>query len=280
MQAGFTIYTTRFNYDQGREVSLLSGRNLIPLFEQLGRDSLLNYVSNGYGFTTFMSTLLKRGFSRVGITYGFDISNIQTGNSTSQNYFQYVNFQGLGGPNSLSGIRTSRVVPSYSYNTVNHPITPTAGRSLFISTSFAGSVLGGNVNMMEPTIDAKYFRSGFKRGHVIGAHFLGRFLTGFGGRVAPPFNRFYMGGENDVRGFEIWGISPYAYVPSEANVSVFNNDGTQRVQKVIVDGQEGFAPVTQRIPIYQLISPGGDTQGVANFEYRIPVVGRDPCRIF
>ena len=37
MQAGFTIYTTRFNYDQGREVSLLSGRNLIPLFDQLGQ---------------------------------------------------------------------------------------------------------------------------------------------------------------------------------------------------------------------------------------------------
>ena len=37
MQAGFTIYTTRFNFDQGREVSLLSGRNLMPLFNQLGQ---------------------------------------------------------------------------------------------------------------------------------------------------------------------------------------------------------------------------------------------------
>ena len=27
------------------------------------------------------------------------------------------------------------------------------------------------------------------------------------------------------------------------------------------------------IPIYQLIFPGGDTQMVGNFEYRIPIVG-------
>ena len=113
-----------------------------------------------------------------------------------------------------SGIRTSKVVPSFSYNTVDHPITPSRGKSLFISTTFAGSAMGGNVNMIEPTIDAKYFRCGFLKGHVIGAHVLGRFVSGYGGRSAPPFNRFYMGGEIDVRGFDIWGISPIAYVPS------------------------------------------------------------------
>ena len=36
MQAGFTLYTNRFNYDQAREASILSGSNLIPLFNQLG----------------------------------------------------------------------------------------------------------------------------------------------------------------------------------------------------------------------------------------------------
>ena len=36
IQTGFTIYTTRFNYDQAREASILSGQNLIPLYNQLG----------------------------------------------------------------------------------------------------------------------------------------------------------------------------------------------------------------------------------------------------
>jgi outer membrane protein insertion porin family len=273
MQAGFTIYTNRFNYDQGREVSLLSGRNLIPLYESLGRDNLLNYVSNGYGFTSFLSYPLRRSFARLGLTYGFDTSNISTLTTGAGRYFEYINFQGLSGPNSLSGIRTSRVVPSYNYNTVNHPITPTQGKSLYLSTTFAGSILGGNVNMIEPSLDFKYFRSGFKKGHVIGVHGLGRFVSGYGGRVAPPFNRFFMGGENDVRGFSIWGISPMAYIPSESAVDVLNNDGSARLQKTIVDGQETWVPVQQRVPVYQLIFPGGDTQGVANFEYRIPIVG-------
>ncbi|MBI1896883.1 MAG: outer membrane protein assembly factor BamA [Acidobacteria bacterium] len=273
ISVGFTVYTTRFNFDQGREVSLLSGRNLIPLFETLGTESLLNYVSNGYGFTTYMSTPLRRTFARIGLSYGFDTSNITTLTTASRSYFEFINFQGLGGPNSLSGIRTSKITPSYSYNTVDHPITPTRGKSLFFSSSFAGSFLGGNVNMIEPTIEAKYFKSGFFKNHVIGGRLLGRFISGYSGKVAPPFYRVYMGGENDVRGFDIWGVSPIAFVPSEATVNVLNSDGSARLQKVIIDGAEAFAPVTQRIPIYQLIFPGGDTQVVTNFEYRIPIVG-------
>jgi outer membrane protein insertion porin family len=273
MQAGFTIYTTRFNFDQGREVSLLSGRNLLPLFDQLGRENLLNYVSNGYGFTTFLSYPMKKlSFARLGVSYGYDTSNITTLSTASKTYFEYLNFQE--GPSTLQGIRTSKIVPSFNYNTVDHPITPTRGKSLFLATTFAAGALGGNVNMIEPTIDAKYFRSGFKRGHVIGAHVLGRFVSGFGGRVAPPFNRFFMGGENDIRGFDIWGISPMAYVPSEAAINVVNADGTARVQRFIdANGNEVVSPVTMNIPTYQLIFPGGDTQVVTNFEYRIPIFG-------
>ncbi|MDP2997791.1 MAG: outer membrane protein assembly factor BamA [Bryobacterales bacterium] len=273
IQVGFTVYMQRFNYDQGREVSLLSGRNLIPYYDALGKDNLMNYVSNGHGFTAFANYPLRRSFARLGFSYGWDKSKYTTLSTASKTYFDYINFQGLGGPNALAGITTSRVVPSYTYNTVDHPITPSRGRSLFISTSFAGSILGGNVNMVEPTIDAKWFRAGFKKGHVIGLHGLGRFLTGYSGKLAPPFNRFYMGGEQDVRGFEIWGISPIAYVPSEATVNVRNDDGSARLQKVIVNGAEQFAAVTQKIPIYQLIFPGGDTQMVGNFEYRIPIFG-------
>jgi outer membrane protein insertion porin family len=142
-----------------------------------------------------------------------------------------------------------------------------------VSTSFAGGPLGGNVNLIEPTVSYTHFIPGFKRGHVIGWRMLGRFISGYGGRTAPPFNRVFMGGEQDVRGFEIWGIGPFAYIPSESTVPVLNDDGSARLQKVIVDGAVQELPVTQRLPVYQLVFPGGDTQGIANFEYRIPIVG-------
>ncbi len=274
IQAGFTIFQQRFNYDQAREVSLLSGRNLIPLYQSLGSDNLLNYVSNGGGFNVFLSYQLRRSFWRTGLSYGYNRSNIRTLSTASTNYFQYINFQGLAGPNTLSGIRTSQLVPSLSYNTVDHPITPSRGKSIYLSMTYAGSFLQGNVNMVEPTVDIKYFRRGFFKGHVIGMHGLGRFVTGYSGRVAPPFNRFYMGGENDIRGFDIWGISPIAYIPNRSSVPLLNSDGSARQQRILnADGSQSFVTVTREIPTYQLIFPGGDTQGVGNFEYRIPIVG-------
>ncbi len=273
IQTGFTLYTQRFSYDQGREASILSGQNLIPLFNSLGSSNLLNYVTNGYGGTVFISYPLKRSFARLGLTYGFDISNVRTLTNAASTYFNFVDFQGVGGPNQLSGIRTSKVIPSYTYNSVNHPINPTGGKSLFFSIAFAGSVLGGNVNTLEPTLDAKYFRGGLKKNHVIGMHVLARFLTGYGGKVAPPFSRYYMGGENDIRGFEIWGISPIAFIPTSARVNVLNVDGSQRVQKILVNGALQNVNVTQSIPVYQLTFPGGDTNVITNFEYRIPIFG-------
>ena len=63
-------------------------------------------------------------------------------------------------------------------------------------------------------------------------------------------------------------------VAVEGTVPVLNADGSQRQQKVVdANGVQSFVGVTQTIPVYQLISPGGDTQAVANFEYRIPIVG-------
>jgi outer membrane protein insertion porin family len=274
IQVGFTIFYQRFNYDQGREVSLFSGRNLTQQFDSLGRDNLLNYSSNGYGFTAYASTLLKRSFARVGVTYSYSNSRYQPTTTAARTYFEAVNFQNLDGPNQLAGIRQSSIIPNFSYNTVDHPITPSRGKSIYMSTTFAGSFLGGNTNMIEPTIDVKYFRAGFKKGHVIGMHGLGRFITGYAGKTAPPFNRFYMGGENDIRGFDIWGISPLAYIPSQATIAVLNEDGSARVQRSIgTDGRLFLTNVTQTIPVYQIIYPGGDTQGVGNFEYRIPIFG-------
>jgi outer membrane protein insertion porin family len=271
--AGFTVYTQRFNFDQGREVSLLTGRNLIPLYNALGRDNLLNYVSNGQGFTAYLSSPWRKlsPFARVGLTYSYGTQQIRTASLATRSYFEFSNFQGLDGQNSLTGIKTSAITPSYTVNTIDHPITPTRGRSVFLSTQFA--TVGGNVRLVEPTIDLKYFRPALKKGHVIGMHALGRFVSGYGGRTVPPFSRFYMGGENDVRGFEIWGISPVAYIPTTANIPVLNADGSARQQKVIVDGVETMSLVTTPIPTYQLIFPGGDTQAVGNFEYRIPIAG-------
>src|SRR5262249_10799307 len=133
----------------------------------------------------------------------------------------------------------------------------------------------GNVNTVRPTVDAKYFRpSPFNKKHILAFHAMSSLLTGYGGRVAPPFSRTYIGGGQDVPGVESWGSHPGAYVLTSAtNVPVLNADGTQRTQKVINNGVITQAPATMTIPYYQLVFPGGDLQFVGNFEYRINIVG-------
>ena len=85
------------------------------------------------------------------------------------------------------------------------------------------------MNTIQPVIDGKYFnrRPGI-RAHILAFHLLGSMITGYGGKAIPPFSRTYIGGEQDIRGFQIWGISPIAFIPSEANINVLNNDGSQR----------------------------------------------------
>jgi outer membrane protein insertion porin family len=51
-------------------------------------------------------------------------------------------------------------------------------------------------------------------------------VNGFGGEVAPPTNRIYGGGENDVRGFDIRAASPYTFIPNRVQFNLTNPDGT------------------------------------------------------
>jgi outer membrane protein insertion porin family len=274
IQAGFTVYLQRFDFNQAREASILYGQNLIPLYNSLGSNNLLNYVQNSHGFNVSLSYQLHRSFWRTGITYGYDISNIVTQTQAAGNYFQYINFSGVYGPNALDGIKTSTITPSLSYNTVNHPITPTAGKSIFFSVAGSGSVLGGNVNTIRPTIDIRYFKQApWHKSHILAFHATTNIVSGYGGKSIPPYARTFIGGEQDVRGFEIWGITPLAYIPSSAQVNVYNSDGTTRNQKTVINGVVTSVPVTMTIPTFQLITPGGDWQSVGNFEYRIPIVG-------
>ena len=282
LQLGFTVFTSRFDFNQARQASILAGTNLIPEYEALGASNLLNYVSNSYGFTTFTSYPLKRSFARIGISYGYTIQSITTLTPAANEYFQYLDFERINGPNALDGIRSSTITPSYTYNSVNHPITPTAGTGISLAVSYAGGFVGGNVNQIEPVLDYKHFmKSPLNPRHVIGFHLLGKWLTGYDGKTAPPFNRFFIGGENDIRGFDIFGISPIAYVPTESSIQVLNADGSPREQYGLSStGQRVQVGVTQNIPTYQLVFPGGDTVGVANLEYRIPIFGPVTLAIF
>ena len=65
------------------------------------------------------------------------------------------------------------------------------------------------MNTVRPTLEVKYFHpSPINKKHVLAFRALSWLITGYGGKEVPPFSRSFMGGEQDIRGFEIWGITP------------------------------------------------------------------------
>jgi outer membrane protein insertion porin family len=266
LQFGWSVYHRSYNYNQAALTSQQLGQvlNLPQSYQAL----LQNFTQTSTGFTTSLSYPIKRSFKRVGITYSFDDSSVQTFSAASTDYFESLAFRGISGPNSLEGIKTSKVVPNFSLNKIDNPQRPHQGESLYFGTEFAG--LGGNVKYIKPIGEYKKFIPVNKGRNTLGFRALGSTITGYGGQVAPPFDRFYMGGDTDVRGFDIRAISPVAFFPTIVNVPLQNPDGSNVLLNP-ANPRQGIYTIP--IPVSQIIFPGGDTNLVTNLEYRVPVVG-------
>jgi len=270
LEVGFTVYGRRFQYNQARDASILAFSRDLSEFDTFGGDNLLRYVSHNYGGTAFLQFALRKS-SRIGLTYNYDVTGVRPLTGAAGSYFGELDFENARGANQLSGIRTGRLILSYVHNTVDHPLEPTDG--LRISTSLAVAGVGGDVNTVEPAIDLKWFHPGFSSRHVVGVHLHGSMIAGYGGKAAPPFDRYYMGGEDEVRGFASWTVSPIGYLPAAGTVPVLNADGSQRVFKTFdANGMVVYAPETMMIPVYRPVSIGGDTKAAATAEYRIPLI--------
>ncbi|HEY1731116.1 MAG TPA: outer membrane protein assembly factor BamA [Terriglobales bacterium] len=266
LQFGWTVYHNSYNYNQAALTSQqLNEQVNFPASYQA---YLQNYTQTATGFTTSLSYPIKRSFKRVGITYGWDDSSLQTFSTASSDYFEALEFRGIQGPNALNGIITSKIVPNFSYNKIDNPQRPHAGQSLYFATEFAG--LGGNVKYIKPVTEYKKFLPVNKGRNTVGFRVLGSWISGYGGLVAPPADRFYMGGDTDIRGFDIRSISPVSFFPTTVSIPLQNPDGST-VPLNPANPRQGVYTIP--IPVSQVIFPGGDTNVVTNLEYRIPVVG-------
>ncbi len=276
IQAGFNIYTRKTSYDQARQYAILTGQNLNNLPSPY-LQNLQNYSQSSTGASLSLSYPLRRSFKRFGIAYSIDRSSLVAVSNASKLLFDNLNFSGISGPNALNGIVTSKITPSFTMNTLDAAYAPHHGKSLFIGGEFAG--LGGTVHTIRPIVQFKQFFPVQKRRNAIGYNIQGSFITGYGGIVAPPFERSYLGGENDIRGFDIRTISPIAYLPSAQSVALRNPDGSFVPANprfpVQVNSSGACAANCWNIPIpyQQLVTPGGDLSLNANLEYRITIAG-------
>jgi outer membrane protein insertion porin family len=275
IQAGFNVYTRKTSYDQARQYAIATGQNLNLPSAYL--QNLQNYSQSSTGLSLSLSYPLRRSFKRFGIAYSFDRSSLVAVSNASKLLFENLNFRGITGPNALNGIITSKITPSFTMNTLDAAYAPHHGKSLFIGGEFAG--IGGTVHTIRPIVQYKQFFPMQKRRNALGYNLQGSFITGYNGIVAPPFERAYLGGENDIRGFDIRTISPIAYLPSAQTVAARNPDGTFVPANprfpVQVNSSGGCVSNCWNIPVpyNQLVTPGGDLSLNGNVEYRITIAG-------
>jgi len=100
----------------------------------------------------------------------------------------------------------SKVTPSFRFNTVDHPIFPTTGKSYSLSLELAGA--GGNTKFYKPVAEAVWYLQHAPR---LGFGFRARaeYIQPLGSTdVLPIFNLLTMGGEFSLRGFDIRSIGP------------------------------------------------------------------------
>ncbi|HEY4978112.1 MAG TPA: outer membrane protein assembly factor BamA [Candidatus Acidoferrum sp.] len=264
ISSGFTIFSSLYKYDQAHQAALLTGQSV-----SINPQFIQNYNQNSTGFTAFASYPLKRrAFTRVSLTYGLTRTNITTYNDASNLLFTQLQYRAIAGPSALNGIIASTVTASINHNTINNPINATSGKSYFYSIAFTGGPIGGNVNTITNTGQYTYFHPINHRRNAVGFRVLGAYTTGYAGKEVPPYSRFYMGGENDLRGFDIRAVTPVAFIPSVVN------------QPISFPYHGNNFTLTVPMVAYTIAFPGGDTQAVGNFEYRIPIAGPVSMSLF
>lgn len=253
---GASVYNTRNRYDTYGTFGLTDYEGkTAELFTQKTTGTTIN-VNRQFA---------RRPFWTIGGQYTYEkigVSNIAPGFE----YFalgQFAGFTSGSAMNALSGITRSEIRPMIRYSSANAYYNATRGKNFTFYTSIAGGALGGDFNTVLPAIEFQQYITDkwiSKGRNVFAFNVQLQYIQSFGNSSVPFFNRFFIGGETTIRGFDIRSISPIAVTSTRQ----FDIDGNP-----IIDLITGRPEVTQSVPF----AVGGDTVGIFNFEYRIPIAG-------
>ena len=282
---GMQVFTNKSDYNPAKSYGIAKGQsdNLTNAQQSL----LTNYNTATTGLTVTTSEPLRHlwsrtGVTRIGLSYSLSRASVSTFNDNTRNVFQSLAFRsGVQGPNQLNGIVTSVLTPSFTFSSLDRSVGPHSGKDFNVDVQVAG--IGGNVKYYAPAISYRQFfpMKGLKvsrDGHnVLGYRIQVAHTSGFGGDVAPPTNRIYSGGDQDVRGFDVRSLGPYTFIPTRVMFNLTNPDGNT----VPIDPTNPtLGAIKIPLPVYRMVSIGGDTSVTSNLEYNIPIISQVTLSFF
>lgn len=112
--------------------------------------------------------------------------------------------------NSIYGFGTfyeSSITPMLYRSTIDSPLTPTRGTMYSATLKYAGSFLGGDIDVIKPGLEFAHYQP-FIGKHVIGIHADYSFIKAYHGSQVPYWEKFFLGGERSIRGYEVYAIGP------------------------------------------------------------------------
>ena len=148
------------------------------------------------------------GYWRGNLTYSFQKVNVwqpDTDVDASLYGAYYDNiYQSMFG---YGNYNISALQPILYFSTIDSPLTPTSGTLVSASLKYAGTFLGGEIDLWKPRLEFAHFQP-FIAKHVLGFHFEYEAVNRIGNSEIPFWERFYLGGERSIRGYEIYTIGP------------------------------------------------------------------------
>jgi outer membrane protein insertion porin family len=302
--AGFSIFAFKQQFfGEGtllsQNVNAIQGA-LGTTFDQLNVSEENLFTRTSYGASLFLSAPLSEfyrkrpftQFSRVGLSYQISSTTVEDPKvNTSGNTASFIPVI-----YSQPNIITSRVTGTFTYDTRNASVDPTDGRELSLAFALAG--LLGDVRTYQPTVSySQFFRVRRKRsehpevfGFRLIAGTVGSFATTDKVRNSnslafvdgvPIFERFFLGDEFTIRGYNVRSISPISPLDTfitSRNVVIASNPLGAPVpvpnvppNLALIGVFTGISGANSVQLPRSFTSTGGDTQVLGNFEYRIPI---------
>lgn len=113
---------------------------------------------------------------------------------------------------SADGLSSSLVF-SLNRDTRNHPLVTTKGTYLSLDAEYAGTGLGGDVDFFRIMGNARFYYP-IWRGSVFRFNARAGWIKSTSGEPVPLFERFFTGGINSLRGYELRSVGPSVTIPN------------------------------------------------------------------